>query len=87
MKQIKFNINDMAKVKLTDYGRDIYYHQFDKLNEFSRRIAIKPHMPKEDKDGYYKTQFWCLMNIFGKYVGMGNKKPFETEIILIPEES
>ena len=27
--EIKINLNETVKVKLTDYGKDVYYHQFD----------------------------------------------------------
>ena len=28
----EFNINDFVKVKLTEKGKYIYYHQFDDIN-------------------------------------------------------
>ena len=32
MNDIRINLNEAVKVKLTDLGKDIYYHQFDELN-------------------------------------------------------
>ena len=62
--KIKINLNETVKFKLTDYGKDVYYHQFDDLN---KRIIknggkpIEPHFPKEDENGYCEMQLWGLM--------------------------
>lgn len=81
--EIKINLNETVKFKLTDYGKDIYYHQFDDLN---KRIIqnggkpIEPHFPKEDEDGYSEMNLWELMNLYGNYMLIGHQnvfKPFE----------
>jgi hypothetical protein len=32
MSEVIINLNEVVKVKLTDLGKDIYYHQFAELN-------------------------------------------------------
>ncbi len=78
----KFNINNYVKVKLTDYGKEIYYHQFDKTNERLGKEIIKPRMPTLDDEGYLKDQLWKIMSVFGEYISLGSKQPFDTDILL-----
>ena len=33
MKTIEINLNETIRVKLTDLGKDIYYHQYDELHK------------------------------------------------------
>ena len=47
---IKINLNETVKVKLTDLGKDIFYHRFDDLNKYYGRQIVKPQFPKCDKD-------------------------------------
>lgn len=82
MAEIKFNVNYNVKVRLTDIGREIYYHQYDELNAQWGKEVIKPHYPKEI-DGWYETQLWDLCQTFGKYMRLGFDIPFETEIVLL----
>ena len=35
-----------------------------------------------DEYGYYSTQIWMLTNKFGHAIRMGNKNPFNLEIII-----
>jgi len=72
------NLNEYVKVKLTDYGKDIYYHQYDHLNKY--REIITPHFPEEDNKGYSTFQLWDFMRLYGEYMYMGGKeviKPLE----------
>jgi len=82
---VKFNINDSVKVKLTDLGKEIYYHQHNEINEYYGKEMIKPKMPEVDEDGYTSFQMWCLMGIYGKHISIGFNQPFETNIILEDE--
>lgn len=78
-----FNINDYVKVKLTEKGQYIYYHQFDDMNEVIQQIdgsLISPPELKYDDDGYVELQMWHLMEIFGRYLYNGCDIPFETTI-------
>ena len=72
MKQL--NLNSIVKVKLTDRGKDIYYHQYDDINKLyiERGLTpLTPRMPKVDSEGYTKFQLWHFMNVFGEYMCLG----------------
>jgi len=75
------NANSMVRVKLTNYGRDIYYHQYDETNERAGREVITPSYPKLE-DGYLKDQLWSVMHIFGKYIDLGARRPFDADIVI-----
>ena len=66
----KINLNEIIKVKLTPYGAEIYYKQFDELNKQRGREICKPHMPRIDKDGYTEFQLWHFMELYGEHIGM-----------------
>lgn len=83
----KININDIVKVKLTDFGKEIYYHQFDELNASRGRAVIEPFYPKVNEDGYTSFQLWYLMDLYGRYLSItgtvdNNTLPFETTILI-----
>lgn len=69
-KPTKINLNDTIKVKLTPYGAEIYYKQFDELNKQRGREICKPHMPRIDKDGYTEFQLWHFIELYGQHIGM-----------------
>lgn len=78
-----FNINDYVKVKLTEKGKYIYYHQFDNINQNIQEIGGIPLNPielKYDNEGYVEFQMWRLMEIFGEHLHNGCDIPFETTI-------
>ena len=66
----KINLNETIKVKLTPYGAEIYYKQFDELNKQCGREICKPHMPRIDKDGYTEFQLWHFIELYGQHIGM-----------------
>lgn len=88
--EVKINLNEPIKFKLTDYGKDIYYHRFDEFNEFIKQHGgkpIEPTMPKVDEEGYTEMQLWCFMNIYGKHMEMGCNNVVESlEIIYMKGE-
>ena len=67
---MRLNLNDNIKVKLTEHGKDIYYHQYDRLNNAFGKQLCKPSMPKVDEDGYTTFQLWCFMELYGVHIGM-----------------
>lgn len=67
---IRINLNEPIKVKLTDWGKEIYYHQYDSINQIYGREICKPSLPKEDENGYVKFQLWCFMELYGMHIGM-----------------
>ena len=77
---IRINLNESVKVKLTDYGKDVYYHQYDELNRRVGREICKPSFPKVDEEGYTSFQLWSFIELYGYYIGMCKKsviKPLE----------
>ena len=78
----KLNWNSVVKVKLTEYGKEIYRSQYDALNE---RQEARGHCtydrpePVEDKDGFVSFQLWCFMQLYGLHIGMA-MPPVVTEI-------
>lgn len=73
----KINLNDTIKVKLTPYGAEIYYHQFDDINKRYGRQVIEPHMPTIDKDGYTKFLLHGFMELYGEYMYAGARNVIE----------
>ena len=66
----KINLNETIKVKLTPYGAEIYYKQFDELNKQYGREICKPLMPRIDKDGYTEFQLWHFIELYGQHIGV-----------------
>ena len=67
---IRINLNEPIKVKLTDWGKEIYYHQYDRTNRIAGREICKPKFPKEDENGYTEFQLWCFIELYGEHMGM-----------------
>ena len=67
---IRINLNEPIKVKLTDWGKEIYYHQYDRINQIAGREICKPKFPKEDENGYTEFQLWCFIELYGEHMGM-----------------
>ena len=83
-KTVTINLNDIVKVKLTDAGKDIFYHQYDDLNNVIRLRGGKPlvaRMPKVDADGYTEFQLHVLMELYGPHIAMWKQLPFETNML------
>jgi hypothetical protein len=81
----KVNANMRVKVKLTDFGISILKSQHDELNEHIKERGGKgfgEFKLKLDEEGYYCTQLWMLMSIFGQKMSMGIKNPFDLNIII-----
>lgn len=70
MNEVRINLNEVVKVKLTDLGKDIYYHRYDEFNRQHGRIVCKPSFPKVDAEGYTKFQLWHFMEIYGEHMGL-----------------
>ena len=82
-----FNINNLIKVRLTDHGKDIFYHQHD---EFNRRYGngkeiIEPRYPDVDEDGFTIFQLWHFMEIYGPYISITAPNFIENNNIYIEE--
>lgn len=69
------NLNSIIKVKLTDYGKDVFYHQYDQLNKFiveHNGTPIEPRYPDVDEDGYSIFQLWDFMHVYGPGLRLGS---------------
>ena len=87
MKQL--NLNSVIKVKLTDYGKDIYYHQYDELNVSLINNGVKPlepRFPEEDENGYSKFQLWSFMRLYGEHMKLGGPEVVDPLDICIDEK-
>ena len=84
----KLNLNHSVKVKLTDHGKDIYYHQYDFLIEAMKARGINsitPSYPPVDKDGFSSMQLWCFIELYGPHIGMCKPNVIEDLYIYIDE--
>jgi len=81
MEEIKFNMNDSVKVKLTEFGVSVLKNKHEELvKTFPRALSSYKFNLKIDENGYYEAQLHDLFNQFGEHVyGL----PFETNIILL----
>lgn len=63
--EIRINLNEKVKFKLSERGKEIYRHRYDGYGfEYNRE-------PELDNDGYMRMQLWTFMEIFGKYMTLG----------------
>lgn len=67
---IRINLNEPIKVKLTDWGKEIYHHQYDRINQLAGRKICEPKFPKVDENGYTEFQLWCFIELYGEYIGI-----------------
>lgn len=70
------SLKDKVKVKLTDFGKEIL------IQKYKIELGIENYIVGEDKEGYYHTQMYTLMNVFGEYLNEGDKLPFKMDIIV-----
>lgn len=73
-----FNANHHVRVKLTDYGRQVYREIMAK--RWGARSAEHLATPAEDADGWSQWQLWDLMNTYGPFVGHGLRNVFDMNI-------
>ena len=67
------NINIQVKIKLTQYGRNILKQHY---SEF-------PSLAKLDETGYFKSELWNIMYIFGEHLYNGSKQIIEENELLL----
>lgn len=72
MSNIRVNLNDQVRVRLTEKGRNIL------------RQRVQGWVPPaEDEQGWSTWQFWNLMQDFGRHMVIGFDPPFETDIEIV----
>ena len=74
---MKINLNDPIEVKLTDLGKEIYFKQFDQLNEEMGRIVIEARWPKVNSKGRTRMALWEFIQLYGPYIGMAKPNVIE----------
>ena len=68
MSELRFNINDEIKVKLTDKGKEILAKEIAKGNSIAKLPSnFRPSCYQEDDEGYIHPQLWDFMRIFGSH--------------------
>ena len=65
MKEIKFDVNNMAQVELTEDGKKTLEHFL------KRFVGEGPDDLKLDGQGILRRPFWQIMVIFGSSFGLG----------------
>ena len=83
------NLNAEIKVKLTEKGVDIFYHQYDELNKWSKENGyklIEPRMPEIDKKGYTEMLLWKFMHIYGEHLYNGAQPVISPVNIYLKDE-
>lgn len=82
---VKINLKEKIKVKLTDYGKVVYYKRLEELNRKLGSI-FKLCLPKEDEEGYTTFQLWVFMETYGQYMNMTTPNVIEPLEIIYQEE-
>lgn len=81
------NLNAIVKVKLTEQGMKWHYqNHVDFWEKVGRPAPYEYSLPLIKEDGFYYTELWHLMQIFGKYLMNGGGIPFEDLQIVVPEK-
>jgi hypothetical protein len=87
MREVRINLNDFVRFKLTDFGRRIYSHRLNEVLKYLPGIDRSNVGLVEDSEGYARMQLHAFMNMFGPQLINGAPVPVERlEIIYdIPE--
>jgi hypothetical protein len=79
--EVQFNVNELVRVRLTEYGRKVLREQHDELRRTFPNLSAYAE-PRTDADGFTSFQLWSLMESLGPYCGLACPLPFETTIRL-----
>ena len=85
-KWVTVNMNDKAKVRLTDDGLAKYMEHERELNKLIEQVSRCPRglrIPETDITGYSTFQLWVLMNIFGDGMQWGGPLYFANNEIVM----
>ena len=82
---IDYNVNYRVAVCLTDFGKKILELNHERLNELlvSTGTNADPFKLELNDDGWFETELWSLMNVFGAYMSIGKELPFDPNIKLL----
>ena len=82
MTDLKIDLNDMVRVKLTEEGIRRYTARARRLNKIYPAARCRPLLPTLDAEGYYRAQLWTIIQDYGDKIRLGNKLPIESEFIV-----
>lgn len=76
-REVRINLNEYVRFKLTDAGLAIYRHQFDDAISLYPQIKTKLLKPRLDSEGYASMQLHRFMSVFGPHLTLGEPAPIE----------
>lgn len=79
--KITIDLNDMIKVRLTERGKDLYYHRYDKLIEEGVFTEDQRSLPTIDNEGKTEFQLWDFISLYGEHIGLGIESIIQPMII------
>lgn len=78
--EVRINLNETVKFKLSERGKEIYRHRYDGYGfEYDRE-------PELDDDGYMEMQLWVFMQTFGEHMLMSMPEVIEPLEIIYEQE-
>ena len=66
--EVRINLNESVKFKLSERGKEIYRHRYDGLWMDGSPYSQEPEL---DDDGYMSMQLWTFMQTFGEHMILG----------------
>ena len=87
MEEVKININDKIKVRLSAYGVDLFSKRYLDINRlyddlYGKRLLVNT-MPEIDSDGYTQFQLHEFMTLYGQHMVMGGKSVLNDMNIIV----
>ena len=83
--KVNININNSVKFKLTPEG-EAFIKKLNTTNPIYMRFPIFTAIDK-DIEGYFRTELWCFMNIFGPKMIMGIGSLIESNTLIIDTDT
>lgn len=81
--EMRLNLNETVKVKLTERGKELYREYFSPLPD-----GFEQPEPRIDEDGFTEIQLWVFMAMFGKSMSIGKPNVIKPlEIVFNTEDS
>ena len=81
---MQFHVGGLVKVKLTTYGKYIYFHMNDGLVGIVN--GVKQEMPPVDSEGFTTFELWYFMRVFGPHLVKGGESVICDNLIYFLED-
>lgn len=75
------NLNDRIKVKLTERGKELYFHRYDDMIEAGVFKEDQRPLPMVDNEGKTEFQLWDFISLYGEHIGIGVEPVIQPLII------